>query len=76
MISPVRLNQTSSTPSTIAGARARTRLYPPRPRHVHPRSLTQAMALERDESPPNPLWIVAVSMAVFLAALALLILRG
>jgi hypothetical protein len=34
------------------------------------------MALERDESPPNPLWIVAVSMAVFLAALALLILRG
>ena len=75
MISPVRVARSSSRSSTIAAARVRPLLSSPSPPvHPRPRSLTQETALEQNESPPDPLWIIAIGMAVFFGVAAFLML--
>jgi hypothetical protein len=41
---------------------------------VRPRLLSQETALDQNEGPPNPLWIIAIGMAVFFAVAAFLVL--
>jgi hypothetical protein len=43
---------------------------------VRRRSLIQETALECNENPPNPLWIIVVGMAVFFVVAAFLMLQG
>ena len=75
MISPFRVTQSSSKSSTVAAARVHPAPSSPSPpAHLRPRSLTQETALEQNESPPDPLWIIAIGMAVFFAVAAFLML--
>jgi hypothetical protein len=76
MISPVRPTRSASRSPTIVAAREHRQLYPPRPDHVRRRSLIQETALECNENPPNPLWIIVVGMAVFFVVAAFLMLQG
>jgi hypothetical protein len=76
MISPATIARPSSPSSTVADARIQPAPSPFQPAHLRPRSLSRETALERDDGPPNPLWIVAIGMAVFfgLAAFMMLVL--
>lgn len=67
MISPVRVTRSSSPSSTAADARIQAA-------RLRPRLLSQETAIDLNEGPPNPLWIVAIGMAVFFAIAAFMIL--
>jgi hypothetical protein len=41
---------------------------------VGPRPLSLESALDQNEDPPNPLWIIAIGMVVFFAVAAFLML--
>jgi len=75
MISPVRVTRSSSRSSTVAAAR----VHPApssslQPAYVRPRPLSLEAALDQNEGPPNPLWTIAIGMAVFFAVAAFLML--
>jgi hypothetical protein len=75
MISPVRVTRSSSQSSTVAAAR----VHPApssslQPAHLRPRPLSRETTLDQSEGPPNPLWIIAIGMAVFFAVAAFLML--
>jgi hypothetical protein len=74
MISPAKITRPRSKPSTTAAARGQ--LPPPLPGHARQRLLTQEAALEHNQSPPNPLWIIAIGMALFFTVSAFLMLQS
>ena len=75
MISPVRVTPRSSPSSTAAAARVHPAPSSPiQPAHLRPRPLSQETALDPNESPPNPLSIIAIGMAIFFTVAAFLML--
>jgi uncharacterized membrane protein len=75
MISPVRVTQTFSESSTIAGAARARRPSPSRQAHLRPRSLTQERAREYNESPLDSRWVIVIGIAMFIGVKALLMLQ-
>ena len=67
MISPVRVARSYSPSPTVADARSQ-------PPHLRPQLLSRETAINLDEGLLNPLWIVAIGMAVFFTVAAFMIL--
>lgn len=75
MISPFRVTRSSPRSSTVAAACVHPAPSSSRqPAYARPRPLSQETALDQTEGPPNPLWIIAIGMAVFFGVAAFLML--
>ena len=76
MISPIRHTRSSSSSSTAAAARVHPAPSSPfQPAHPRPRPLSQETAFDpNEESPPKPLSIIAIGMAIFFTVAAFLML--